>query len=99
MASLPKGYYTLGDGHIHKIPTKGWSKWYVRGTRKFRYDNENKDLVLYLPAYDDEGNRIPGKYEEADRIGLSFYNWVENPDYWVDQYNSDIDEMISYNMP
>lgn len=87
MAGLPKGYYTLGDGHIHKIPTTGYSKWYKRGSRKFRYDNANKELVVYMNGEDG--------LEEMDRIGLSFTNWIENPDYWIDNYNDDLDSMIS----
>lgn len=83
-ASLPPGYYTLGDGHVHKIPTTGYSKWYKRGDYKFRYNNATKEIEAY--------------YIESmiDSMGLSFLNWVENPDYWVDYYLKEIEDTAEY---
>ena len=83
-ASLPPGYYTLGDGHVHKIPTTGYSKWYKRGDYKFRYNNATKEIEAYYIE-----NMI-------DSMGLSFLNWVENPDYWVDYYLKEIEDTAEY---
>lgn len=84
---LPPGYYTLGDGHIHKVPTQGYSKWYHRDEWKFRYNYESNRLECY---YDND---------KVDSIGLGFYNWIENPDYWVDDYLSELhDEAASFDL-
>lgn len=81
---LPKGYYTLGDGHIHKVPTTGYSKWYKRGDYKFRFNNATQQIEAY---YMDE---------IFDSMGLSFMNWIENPDYWVDYYMKELEDTAEY---
>jgi len=80
--SLPPGYYTLGDGKVRKIPTEGFSKWYKRGDYSFRYNYATKSLECY---YIDRSSKI-------DELGLSFTNWIDNPDYWVDNYLNQIEE-------
>lgn len=80
--SLPPGYYTLGDGKVRKIPTEGFSKWYKRGDYSFRYNYATKNLECY---YID-------KSEKIDELGLSFTNWIDNPDYWVDNYLNQIED-------
>lgn len=78
---LPPGYYTLGDGHVHKVPTTGYSKWYKRGDMKYRYNNAKQCIEVW---YGDE--------HCYDR-GLNFMDWVENPDYWIDTMSSEDSEL------
>lgn len=83
---LPAGYYTLGDGHIHKVPTTGYSKWYKRDDYKFRYDNAEQQLEVYYNG------------EKIDTRGLNFMDWIENPDYWVDDYLEYIKDFAQYEL-
>lgn len=80
---LPPGYYTLGDGHVHKVPTSGYSKWYKRGDMKYRYNNAKQCIEVWY-----EGEHC------YDR-GLNFMDWVENPDYWIDTMRSEDSELAS----
>ena len=58
---------------------------------KFRY-NEKNAMLEY--GYVNGG----GEFEAVDAIGLSYDNWKEDNDYWLDLYQASIDEELQYIM-
>lgn len=66
--------------------------------RSFRYNYENQ-VLEYLQLYDYDDNDNKFKLVEPiviDSIGLSVSNWKENPQYWIEQYDMQIEEEVSY---
>ena len=57
---------------------------------KFRY-NEKNAMLEY-------GYINSGTFEAVDAIGLSYDNWNEDNDYWLDLYQASIDEELQYIM-
>lgn len=78
---LPDGYVTDGYGNLYKLPTNGYSKTIKKDGLSFKYDYNNRLLIIL----DDNG-------EELSTYGLSATEWVENPDYWIDQAIDEIEE-------
>lgn len=84
---LPEGYVTDGIGNVYKLPTDGYSKTIVKDGLSFKYDY-NKNLLSIL---DDDG-------EELSVYGLSAADWVEDPDFWIDQLLNEIKEETEYDL-
>jgi hypothetical protein len=77
---------------------KEYSKVYKgrRGT-KFRY-NYKHCLIEWVSNQDVdiEGNLINlENYEVVDCQGLKKENWEDNKEYWIDQYETEIEEFVN----
>lgn len=52
---------------------------------KFDFDTEGSDLIV---------RELP-QWQVVSSIGLSRENWQDNPEYWVDLYQNELDEEVS----
>lgn len=85
---------------------KKYSGIYHTGEDKnygFRYNYE-KALLEYVSlwdfAYDEKEKQyvdvVLSDWQVVDSTGLSKENWEENPEYWVEQYDSELTEECQY---
>jgi hypothetical protein len=83
---------------------KKYSKVYLSKDEKyfgFRY-NYTDSVLEYVSRWD--FRKIDGKYQDVmledwevvSNIGLSRESWKENPQYWIDTYQDELDEECAY---
>ena len=66
----------------------------------FRFNYE-ESLLEYVSKYGFDDNCKEFKSKEwivATSTGLNDNSWKDNPQYWVDSYNDEINEELSYMM-
>lgn len=70
-------------------------KTIVANDRIFYYD-EKKALLFYVAKEDIvvDDYLVIEKGEILDSIGLSKENWEENPSYWAEKYNDQLDKRL-----
>jgi len=82
-----------------------YSKIYKSDTgSEFRYNYE-RSLLEWITRvdwdFDENDELVETKLKEAkvvDAIGLSKDNWKEDPQYWVDRYQEEINEECAFLM-
>lgn len=67
------GRYTDGQGHSY-VKDKKYSDSIKYDVYDFKYNYEKEMLEIYWY----------GKFFDANYLSLG--NWLDNPDYWVEQY-------------
>ena len=76
-----------GLGNEYKIPNEGFSSIYKVSNHRFRYNFNTKSLEI-----------LDSSQDVIDEIDLSAEEWVDNPDYWAENYlheiNIDLEETM-----
>lgn len=83
-APLPENVVTDGSGNLYKIPDIGQTPLVQLENDdyfKYRYNWETKEIEVYTRDLDSENTDVDS-YKFLESVGISPYDFIDNPEYW-----------------
>ena len=90
---LPEGVVTDGFGNLYQIPTTGQTPLIQLEDDnyfKYRYNWETNEIEVYVK--DDSIENGLDNYSLLESVGLSPYDFIDNPEYWYRNVAETIEE-------
>ena len=96
---LPENVVTDGEGNFYKIPTSGYTKVDELENDKYfkyRYNWTTNEIEVFLKndATDDNIQNM----ELIESVGVSAYDFIDNPEYWYETVAESIEEDTGINL-
>lgn len=89
---LPEGVVTDGLGNLYQIPTTGQtplSQLEEDDYFKYRYNWETSEIEVYVKDTDSDS---VDSYSLLESVGVSPYDFIDNPEYWYRDVAETIEE-------
>lgn len=94
---LPENIVTDGEGNFYELPKEGYTKIDELENDKYfkyRYNWTNSEVEVFMKNTDDNIESM----ELIETVGVSPYDFVDNPEYWYQTVAETIEEDTGINL-